>query len=85
MTTDAHRIETLRAQMAGSVLSPSDLAYEDARRVHNGLIDRRPGLMLVATARPTCRRCAVRPRAGLEISVRGGGHNVAGNAVYEAA
>ena len=37
MTTETHPTATLRAQLAGSVLSPSDAAYEDARRVHNGL------------------------------------------------
>jgi hypothetical protein len=41
MTTEVSSSDVLRAQMAGLVLSPSDMAYEDARRVHNGLIDRR--------------------------------------------
>jgi FAD/FMN-containing dehydrogenase len=79
MTTDS-----LRAQMAGPVLAPSDPAYEDARRVHNGLIDRRPAL--VARCHGTADvQAAVRfaRERGLEIAVRGGGHNVAGNAVCD--
>ena len=84
MTTEAHWTDSLRAQMAGPVLAPSDPAYEDARRVHNGLIDRRPAL--VARCHGTADvQAAVRfaRERGLEIAVRGGGHNVAGNAVCD--
>ena len=84
MTTEVHPSDALRAQLAGSVLSPSDPAYDDARRVHNGLIDRRPAL--VARCHGTADvQAAVRfgRERGLEIAVRGGGHNVAGNAVCE--
>src|SRR6059036_1424294 len=84
MTTEVHWTDNLRAQMAGPVLAPSDPAYEDARRVHNGLIDRRPAL--VARCHGTADvQAAVRfaRERGLEIAVRGGGHNVAGNAVCD--
>ena len=84
MTTEVHETDSLRAQMAGPVLAPSDPAYEDARRVHNGLIDRRPAL--VARCHGTADvQAAVRfaRERGLEIAVCGGGHNVAGNAVCD--
>jgi FAD/FMN-containing dehydrogenase len=84
MTTEVHWTDSLRAQMAGPVLAPSEPAYEDARRVHNGLIDRRPAL--VARCHGTADvQAAVRfaRERGLEIAVRGGGHNVAGNAVCD--
>jgi hypothetical protein len=84
MTTEVSSSDVLRAQMAGLVLSRSDMAYEDARRVHNGLIDRRPAL--VARCHGTAdAQAAVRfgRERGLEIAVRGGGHNVAGNAVCD--
>src|SRR5258705_1485527 len=84
MTAEPHPSDALRAQIAGSVLSPSDPEYENARRIHNGLIDRRPAL--VARCHGTADvQAAVRfARArGLEIAVRGGGHNVAGNAVCD--
>src|SRR4030095_14696641 len=82
MTTDTHPHETLRAQLSGSVISPSDAAYDDARRVHNGMIDRRPAL--VARCHGTADvQAAVRfARArGREIAVRGGGHHGAGHSV----
>jgi FAD/FMN-containing dehydrogenase len=84
MTTDIHPSDTLRAQLIGSVLAPSDAGYDDARRVHNGMIDRRPAL--VARGYGTADvQAAVRfaRERGLEIAVRGGGHNVAGNAVTD--
>ena len=84
MTTEAQLSDALRGQVAGSVLSPLDPEYEDARRVHNGLIDRRPAL--VARCHGTADvQAAVRfgRERGLEIAVRGGGHNVAGNAVCD--
>ena len=84
MTDVTAVVNALRAQMAGEVITTADASYDAARRVHNGLIDRRP----VAIAR--CRgaadvQAAVRAarERGLEIAVRGGGHNVAGNAVCD--
>src|SRR5512134_1494060 len=84
MTTEAHPSDVLRSQIAGSVLSPSDTAYEDARRVHNGLIDRRPALVVRCYGTADV-QAAVRfgRERNLEIAVRGGGHNVAGNAVCD--
>jgi FAD/FMN-containing dehydrogenase len=84
MTAAAHLLDALRSQLVGPVLSPSDAGYEDARRVHNGLIDRRPAL--IARCHGTADvQAGVRfaRERGLEIAVRGGGHNVAGNAVCE--
>ena len=61
----AERLGGLRAAFSGSVLEPDDPGYEDARRVHNGLIDRRPALVArcqntadVADAGPSVLRAA---------------------------
>ena len=70
--------------MAGEVITAADASYDAARRVHNGLIDRRP--VVIARCRGTADvQAAVRAARehGLEIAVRGGGHNVAGNAVCD--
>ena len=63
---------------------PGDMEYEEARRVHNGLVDKRPTVIARCT-RPSHVRDAIalaRTR-GLEIAVRGGGHNVAGRATCD--
>lgn len=74
----------LRAQFSGEVLLPGDAGYEEARRVHNGLIDKRPALIA------RCRGVAdvadavkLTRQLGLEVAVRGGGHNVAGRATID--
>ena len=79
---DPEQLDQLRVGFSGSILNPGDDGYEAARRVHNGLIDRRPAL--IARCQNTADVAdAVRfaRHAGLEICVRGGGHNVAGRAV----
>jgi hypothetical protein len=68
------------------LLTPDDDDYEATRRVHNGLIDRRPAV--IARCRTTADVAdAVRMarQRGWEICVRGGGHNVAGRAVVDGA
>jgi len=83
---DAERLDTLRGAVSGTLLAPGDGGFEEARRVHNGLIDRNPAL--IARCQNTADIAdAVRfARAeGLEICVRGGGHNVAGRAVVDGA
>jgi FAD/FMN-containing dehydrogenase len=68
----------------GSLVGPGDAGYDEVRAVHNGLVDKRPGLIArchtVADVRDTVNLGRER---GLEISVRGGGHNVAGRAVTD--
>ncbi len=75
-------VATLRQTLQGQILTPDDDAYDGARRVWNGMVDRRPAI-IVRCAGPSDVTAAVRfgSRTGLEIGVRGGGHGVAGHAV----
>ena len=84
MASRDEKVEALRGQLAGEVVTPGDRAFEEVRRVHNGMIDRRPALVVrfQGTADVQAAVRFARER-GLEIAVRGGGHNVAGNAVCE--
>jgi FAD/FMN-containing dehydrogenase len=69
---------------SGQLLRPEDGGYEEARRIHNGLVDKRPALITrcLGTADVAAAVDLARER-GLEVSVRGGGHNVAGKAVTD--
>jgi FAD/FMN-containing dehydrogenase len=70
--------------LSGEVLRPGEAGYDEARRVHNGLIDKRPAL--IARCRTTSEVAAAVDFGrsnGLEISVHGAGHNVAGIAVCD--
>lgn len=81
---DEDRLRELASSFSGSLLLPRDDGYEEARRIFNGLIDRRPAL--IARCRGTADIVAaldLARRSNLEVSVRGGGHNVAGRAVTD--
>jgi FAD/FMN-containing dehydrogenase len=83
-TLDSKLLADLAAQLSGPVLAPQDPGYDAARAVHNGLIDRRPALIVrCRTTNDVIAALALARRAGLEVSIRGGGHNVAGRAVTE--
>jgi FAD/FMN-containing dehydrogenase len=75
----------LRDEIEGTVLEPGDDAYDEARSVWNGMIDRRPAAVVRAASvgdiAPTIRRAR---ELGLPLAIRGGGHNVAGNGTVEA-
>jgi FAD/FMN-containing dehydrogenase len=72
------------AAFSGELLTPDADGYEDARRVHNGLIDKRPALVARCWNTADVRDAVNLGReAGVELSVRGGGHNVAGLAATD--
>jgi FAD/FMN-containing dehydrogenase len=71
-------IEALRAAMQGPVLAPADEGYDDARKVWNAAIDRRPAVIVECTSAGDV-AAAVRGRSeGMEIAVRGGAHSIPG-------
>jgi len=87
MTSDSSICDAateLSATFSGQVLRPGDAEYEDARKVHNGLIDKRPALIARCRGTADVVDAVNFARAhGLEVAVRGGGHNVAGRATVE--
>ena len=77
-------IEHLRGELRGELLLPGDAGYEEARKIWNGMIDRRPAI--IARCRGVADVIAAVKLAkdhDLLVAVRGGGHNVAGNAVCD--
>src|SRR6185312_6511886 len=77
-------LQTLRAGLRGVLLQPGDAGYDAARQVWNGAIDRKPGLIARCTgAGDVIRAVEFAREQRLLVSVRGGGHNVTGNAVCD--
>ena len=77
-------VAELRASFRGTLLRPGNPDYEQARRVWNGMIDRRPALIArCAGAADVIRAVSFARERGSPLAVRGGGHNVAGNAVCD--
>jgi FAD/FMN-containing dehydrogenase len=90
MSTEARQgisetaFEDLRSRFAGELLRQGDPGYDEARRIWNGAIDRRPGLIARCTGTADV-IAAVRfaRRHDLLVAIRGGAHNVAGTAVCD--
>jgi FAD/FMN-containing dehydrogenase len=81
---DAEAIQGFVAGVRGAVLRAGDQGYEDARAIWNGLIDRRPALIVQCTgAADVVDAVNFAREQNLLLSVKGGGHNVAGNAVND--
>src|SRR5262245_5939135 len=74
----------LAATFGGQLLKPADAGYEEARNVHNGLVDKRPALIARCRGVSDVVDAVALTRAlGLEVAVRGAGHNVAGRATID--
>jgi FAD/FMN-containing dehydrogenase len=77
-------LEAFRKELRGEVITPEDRSYEDARRIWNAMVDKRPAL-IARCLNPDDVAAAVRfaRDQGLPLSVKGGGHGVAGKAIRE--
>ena len=77
-------VTALSTRFSGPLLRPADAGYDEARRVHNGLIDKEPSLIAQCKGTADIVEAIRFARAhDLTVSVRGGGHNVAGRAVAD--
>ena len=77
-------LEALAERLRGPLLRTGDAGYDAARRVWNGMIDRRPALIArCAGAGDVMTAVRFARDHGLLVSVKGGGHNITGNAVCE--
>ena len=75
-------IARIKGTIKGRVLAPDDANYDEARQIWNAMIDRRPAVIVQPADAGDVGPAIQFARANaLEISVRGAGHNIAGNAV----
>jgi FAD/FMN-containing dehydrogenase len=78
-------IAELAPAFTGRFVQPADADYDDVRRVHNGLVDKRPALIAQCRGTADIAEAVKLARAlNLEVAIRGGGHNVAGRATIDA-
>jgi FAD/FMN-containing dehydrogenase len=79
MSSTLPSVESLRTELRGEAIEPRSADYDDARRLYNAMIDKRPAL--IARCRDAADAIAAvdfARREGLDLAVRGGGHNGAG-------
>jgi FAD/FMN-containing dehydrogenase len=76
--------DEVRSGFTGALVGPGDVGHDELRRVHNGLVDKSPALIArcLSTA-DVVDAVAIGRQSGLEVAVRGGGHNVAGKATTD--
>ncbi len=81
---DHSAVEKFKASLRGALLWPGEAGYDEARKVWNGMIDKRPALIARCAGVADVIHCVNFARANnLLVAVRGGGHNIAGNAVCD--
>src|SRR5215470_6001476 len=83
--SSVHRdVRLLATQLQGRVILPDEADYDSARRVWNGMIDKHPGAIArCMSASDVAAAMQFAASRDMLVSVRGGGHNIAGNAVCD--
>jgi FAD/FMN-containing dehydrogenase len=84
VSVSSKAIDELKAATRGQLLRPEDAGYDTARSIWNGMIDRRPALIVRCAGVADVRRAVAFARDhDLLLAVRGGGHNIAGSAICD--
>jgi hypothetical protein len=83
-TVTGSELSTLASVLDGSLVTPESPSYDEVREIWNAMIDRRPGAIVeCASATDVKRAIDFARERGLLVTVRGGGHNIAGNATAD--
>jgi len=83
-TLKVTEVDVFQSSLRGALLRPGDKGYDEVRTVHNGMINRRPALIARCAGAADVLACLRFARQhNVLVSVRGGGHGVAGAAVCE--
>jgi len=77
-------IDKLKGKVKGQIILPHNPNYDKVRKIWNAMIDRRPAVIVqCATADDVLHAISYARENGLELSIRGGGHNIAGSALCD--
>lgn len=77
-------VARFQASISGDVIVPGDAVYDEARKVFNGMIDKRPAVIArCASVRDVMGAVRLARETDTELAVRGGGHGVTGSAISE--
>jgi FAD/FMN-containing dehydrogenase len=77
-------VDDFKNSLRGTLISPGDAVYDEARKVHNGMIDKRPALIVQCTCvTDIIASVNFAGKNNLLVAVRGAGHNVAGTALCD--
>lgn len=83
-TVDKAKMEELKSKVSGHIVLPEDREYDEVREIWNAMIDRRPSVIVQCQgADDVVPALAFARENGLEIAIRGAGHNIAGNGICD--
>ena len=83
---DDAMIQALSESLQGDVVTPASPSYDEVREIWNAMIDRRPGIIVrCASAEDVARAVNLARENNLLVTVRGAGHNIAGNSIADGA
>jgi FAD/FMN-containing dehydrogenase len=83
-TSQNEKIAKLKVSLNGKVVFPNDLGYDEMRKVWNAMIDKRPNAIIrCSDVNDVSHAIRFARENGLDVSIRGAGHNIAGNAVCD--
>ncbi|MGY0614399.1 FAD-binding oxidoreductase [Vibrio sp. FJH11] len=78
------KVEDFKKHFGGDVILPDDPTYNEVRQIWNGMIDRKPGMIArCKSADDVVQSVNFARENELLVSIRGGGHNIAGNAICD--
>lgn len=81
---ESAKVEDFIKHFGGEAILPDDASYDEVRKIWNGMIDRKPGMIArCKSAEDVVLSVNFARENNLLVSVRGGGHNIAGNAVCD--
>jgi FAD/FMN-containing dehydrogenase len=79
-------VDQLRSRLRGDLLLPADCGFDEARSIWNAMIDRRPAAVARCLGVTDVVECvSIARERGLSLTIKGGGHNIAGLAVEDGA
>src|SRR5690349_13504636 len=82
--TATTQLSALASTLKGTLLLPGDVAYDEARKIWNSMIDRKPAAIVQCKDKDDVVKTVNFAREnGLLLAIKGGGHNVAGNALCD--
>jgi FAD/FMN-containing dehydrogenase len=81
---DVAAVAAFEGRLRGELIRPDDPGYDEARKIWNAMIDRRPGLIARCAGAADVKEAVTFAREhSLPVAIRGGGHNIAGNAICD--
>ena len=77
-------LQNFKSSIRGQVIMPDDPSYDEVRKIYNGMIDKRPAIIVKCANTADIVTCVNFARNNnILLAIRGGGHNAGGRCLFE--